>query len=180
MQLPCTNPVEMWPIERPQPNPDNARIHSDDQVRQIAQSVETHQLNHVIQVDENDMILSGHGLLLALRHLGHPEVPVQVLSHLTEAQKQTYMIADNQIAANSYWDEEKLGLTLQKLERDLINLEIIGFSPQEPSSFNRRSPTSSTYRNTIRGWYMGIHWLSSPIGILIRDFFGMVRESIGD
>jgi DNA modification methylase len=131
MQLPCTNPVEMWPIERPQPNPDNARIHSDDQVRQIAQSVETHQLNHVIQVDENDMILSGHGLLLALRHLGHPEVPVQVLSHLTEAQKQTYMIADNQIAANSYWDEEKLGLTLQKLERDLINLEVIGFSPQE-------------------------------------------------
>jgi DNA modification methylase len=131
MSLPCTNPVEMWPIKRPRPNPDNARIHSDEQVRQIAKSVETHQLNRTIQVDENDVILTGHGLLQALNFLGYEEVPVQVLRHLTEAQKQTYVIADNQLALNSSWDEEKLGLTLQKLENDLVNLEVIGFSPQE-------------------------------------------------
>src|ERR1700685_336013 len=131
MNSPCTNPVEMWPIKRPKPNPDNARIHSDEQVRQIAKSVETHQLNRTIQVDENDVILTGHGLLQALDFLGYEEVPVQVLRHLTEAQKQTYIIADNQLALNSSWDEEKLGLTLQKLENDLVNLEVIGFSPQE-------------------------------------------------
>jgi DNA modification methylase len=131
MQLPCTNPVEMWPIDRPKPNPDNARMHLDDQIRQIARSVETHQLNRAIQVDETDTILTGHGLLLALRYLGYQEVPVQVLSHLTGAEKQTYLIADNQIAANSTWDEQKLGLTLQKLEKELVNLDVIGFSPQE-------------------------------------------------
>jgi DNA modification methylase len=121
----------MWPIDRPKPNPDNARIHSDDQVRQIAKSVETHQLNHMIQVDENGVILTGHGLRLALLLLGYQEVPVQVLGHLTEAQKQTYVIADNQLAAISSWDEEKLGHTLRKLEKDLVNLEVVGFRPQE-------------------------------------------------
>jgi DNA modification methylase len=131
MQLPCTNPVEMWPIERPKANPDNPRLHPEEQLRQIAKSVEIHGLNRMIQVDENDIILAGHGLWLALRYLGYLEVPVQVLSHLTEAQKQTYLIADNQLGANSSWDDEKLRLTLQKLERELVNLDVIGFSPQE-------------------------------------------------
>ncbi len=134
MQLPCTNPVELWPIERPKPNPDNARVHSEERVGQLAKSVETHQLNRTILVDENDITLAGHGLLLALRHLGYQEVPVQVLRHLTEAQKQTYLIADNQLSAKSSWDDEKLGLTLQKLEKELVNLDVIGFSPQETGS----------------------------------------------
>jgi DNA modification methylase len=131
MQPPCANPVEMWPIQRPKPNPDNPRIHSEEQVRQIAKSVETHQLNHMIQCDENDLMLTGHGLRLALLYLGYEEVPVQVLSHLTEANKLTYLVGDNKVAENSSWDEEKLGLLLQKLERELVNLEVTGFSPQE-------------------------------------------------
>src|SRR5580693_3173940 len=47
------------------------------------------------------------------------------------------------------------------------------------SSFNRQRPTWCTYRNTIPGWCMAIRWLFSQVGIRIRDFFGMVRESIG-
>jgi ParB-like chromosome segregation protein Spo0J len=83
MQLPCANPVEMWQIDRPTANPDNPRVHPEDQIRQLAKSVETNGLNRMIQTDENGVILAGHGLWLALRHLGYLEVPVQVLSHLT-------------------------------------------------------------------------------------------------
>jgi DNA modification methylase len=121
----------MWPISRPKPNPDHVRRHSEDHTKQIAKSVEIHDLNSLIKVDENDVILAGHGLLLALQYLGYEEVPVQVFRHLTEAQKATYIIADNQLAANSTWDEEKLALTLQKLEKELVDLNVIGFSPQE-------------------------------------------------
>jgi hypothetical protein len=131
MQLPSANPVEMWPIDRPTANPDNARLHPEEQFLQIAKSVEIHGLNRMIQTDENGVILAGHGLWLALRNLGYTEVPVQVLSHLTETQKRTYLIADNQLGANSCWDDEKLRLTLQKLEKELVNLDVIGFSPQE-------------------------------------------------
>jgi hypothetical protein len=45
MEIPCTNPIEMWPIDRPKDNPDNPRVHPDEQVLGIAKSVETHGLN---------------------------------------------------------------------------------------------------------------------------------------
>jgi hypothetical protein len=44
MQLPCANPVEMWPIDRPKANPDNPRVHPEGQIRQIGKSVETNGL----------------------------------------------------------------------------------------------------------------------------------------
>jgi DNA modification methylase len=131
MLPPCTNPPQMWPIDRPKPNPDNARIHPQDQILQIAKSVQAHGLNRTILVDENDTLLTGHGLLLALRHLGHEEIPVQVLRHLTPVQKRTFLIADNQITLNSHWDDQQLGRVLQELEKELVDLDVIGFSPQE-------------------------------------------------
>jgi DNA modification methylase len=171
MHPPCANPVEMWPIERPKANPDNARIHSEEQVRQLAKSVETHQVNRTILVDENDIILAGHGLWLALHSLGYPEVPVQVLSHLTPAQKRTYLIADNQLAANSSWDDEKLRLSIQKLEKELVDLDVIGFSPQEldriladlapedPVGDPEEVPDTPALAVTITGdlWILGRH-----------------------
>jgi len=114
----------MWPIDRPTPNPDNARQYSEEQIQQLAKSVKTHQLNRAILADENGITLAGYGLWLALRSSGDQEVPVQVLSHLTEAQKRTFLIADNQLAANSSWDEEKLRSTVQQLEKELVDLEV--------------------------------------------------------
>jgi len=131
MPHPCENPVEIWPIDRPKPNPDNARIHSDEQVRQLANSIKGHKLNRPLLADENDVILAGHGLWLALRSLDYKEVPVQALRHLSASEKRTFLIADNQLAATSIWDEEKLGRTLLKLETELVNLDVVGFSPKE-------------------------------------------------
>ena len=131
MKPACMNLVEMWPIDRLKPNPRNARIHSDEQVAQLANSINTHEMMRPILADENDIVLAGHGLLLAVRHLGWPEVPVLPVRHLTEAQKQTFALADNQLGLNSRWDEEKLQETLGALERELVDLNVIGFSPQE-------------------------------------------------
>ncbi len=131
MQHPCENPVETWPIDRPQPNPQSARIHPDEQILQLAKSIQTHKMCRPILVDENDIILAGHGLWLALRSTGHTEVPIQVLCHLTAAEKRTFLIADNQLAANSVWDDAKLRRSLSELEKDLVNLDVIGFSPKD-------------------------------------------------
>jgi ParB-like chromosome segregation protein Spo0J len=121
----------MWPIDRLKANPDNARLHPEEHVQQLANSVVIHKLNRTILADENDIILAGHGLWQALRLLGYELIPVQVLRHLTETQKRTFLIADNQLTANSSWDEEKLRFTVQKLEQELVDLNVMGFSPQE-------------------------------------------------
>lgn len=78
--FPSLKPVELWPIDRPQPHPKNARTHSEEQVALLASSVQRHQLLRAVIVDEHGFILAGHGLLQALRRLGSPDVPVQVVN----------------------------------------------------------------------------------------------------
>ena len=130
-KLACMNLVEMWPIDRLKPNPLNARIHSDEQVAQLANSINTFDMMRPILADENGVVLAGHGLLLAMRHLGWQKVPVLPVRHLTETQKEIFALADNQLGLISSWDEGKLQVTLEALEKELVDLTVIGFSPQE-------------------------------------------------
>ena len=128
---PCANPVQMWPIDRPKPNPDNARIHPDEQVGQVVNSIKTFQALRPILVDEHGYILAGHAILLAHQRLGRQQIAVQVIDHLTELQKRAFLIADNQIALNSEWDDQKLSALIATLEKELDDVSVLGFDPEE-------------------------------------------------
>ena len=54
----------------------------------------------------NDTIVYGHGRWEALKQLDYKEIPTLDLSHLTEAQRKAFTIADNKIGDNSSWDED--------------------------------------------------------------------------
>lgn len=58
-------------------------------------------------------------------------VPCIVLSGLTEAQKKAYVIADNKMALNAGWDDEKLKLELENLKELDFDLELTGFDSDE-------------------------------------------------
>src|ERR1051326_2920746 len=123
--------VEIWPIDRPKPNPRNARVHSEAQIAELAASLQEFGWTRPLLVDETEVLLAGHGVLLAARRLGLREVAVVVIDHLSERQKLAYVIADNQLALNSSWDEEKLRQELDALEKEPFDLMKLGFSPQE-------------------------------------------------
>ena len=125
------NNITIFPIDQIKPNPANAREHSDQQVAQIARSIEEFSFTQPILVDEEAMVLAGHGRLLAAQRLNLTEVPVIVIAGLTETEKRLYLIADNQIGLNSTWDQEKLTAAVTELEKELANLELTGLSPQE-------------------------------------------------
>ncbi|MDH3663946.1 MAG: site-specific DNA-methyltransferase, partial [Alphaproteobacteria bacterium] len=109
----------------------NPRTHSDDQVAQIAASMVEFGWTNPILIDETDGILAGHGRLQAARHLGLAEVPVVQLSHLSEAQKRAYVIADNQLALQAGWDEQLLAEELSWLQDQEIDLDVVGFDEAE-------------------------------------------------
>ncbi|HXF87123.1 MAG TPA: ParB/Srx family N-terminal domain-containing protein [Xanthobacteraceae bacterium] len=84
-----------------------------------------------ILIGADDVIIAGHGRLLAAKRLGLAEVPVIVLNHLSEAQRRALVIADNKIAANAGWDEAMLRAELAALREEEFDLGVLGFDEAE-------------------------------------------------
>ncbi len=116
-----------------QPYPRNSRTHSKKQIRQITDSIRQFGFTNPLLIDSQNMILAGHGRLLAAKMLGIDQVPCVRLEGMTADQKRAYVLADNKLALNAGWDEELLALELQGLmEIDLdFDIGITGFSIAE-------------------------------------------------
>ena len=119
--------IEVVAVDELIPYVNNARVHSDDQVTQIASSIREFGFNVPILIDAEQGIIAGHGRLMAAKKLGYTEVPCIRLEHLSETQKKAYILADNKIALNSDWDVDLLRLELGELDAQGFNLELTGF-----------------------------------------------------
>lgn len=109
----------------------NARTHDEMQINQIASSIKEFGFNSPIAIDNDNMILCGHGRLLGAKKLGLKEVPTVCLSHLTPQEKKAYILADNKIALNSGWDFDLLKLEFENLKSVDFDLELTGFNSEE-------------------------------------------------
>jgi len=121
--------VEYVSTSEIKPYKNNPKIHKSKQIQQIVNSISEFRFNNPILVDENNVIIAGHGRLLAANHLNMPRVPVIKLTHLSDAQKKAYRIADNKLTENGEWDFDLLKIEfedLSHLELD-FNLDITGF-----------------------------------------------------
>ncbi len=121
--------IEQIDLTLIKPYKNNAKLHKNKQVQQIANSIKEFNFNNPILVDNKNEIIAGHGRLLAAQQLGLKEVPVIRLLHLNEAQKRAYRIADNKLTENGQWDIDLLKLEFTQLEEfDLdFTLDITGF-----------------------------------------------------
>lgn len=125
--------LERWPVERLVPYERNARTHSPEQVAQIAASILEFGFTNPILVASDAGIIAGHGRLEAAKHLGLAEVPVVVLDHLTPAQRRAYVIADNQLALISGWDDQLLKAELADLGSLEFDLTLLGWGDNLPT-----------------------------------------------
>ena len=105
----------------------NSRIHSEQQVQQVAASIKEFGFTNPILIDEQGGVIAGHGRLQAAQLLDLDKVPTITLNGLSEAQRKAYVIADNQLALNSELDLEKLKLEIDSLSGLEFNLDILGF-----------------------------------------------------
>ena len=104
----------------------NARVHPQEQIDQIKSSIIEFGMCTPIGI-HNDTIVYGHGRHEALKQLGYDEIPTLDLSHLTEAQRKAFTIADNKIGDNSSFDEELLKIELQSLQEMDFDYSDLGF-----------------------------------------------------
>lgn len=119
----------------------NSRTHSDEQVTKIASSIKEFGFLNPIIVDGENGIIAGHGRVMAAKKLGLKYVPCIEASHLTEAQKRAYVIADNRLALDAGWDNDMLKIELQELDDLDFDLSLTGFDPKELDAFLAQEPT---------------------------------------
>ena len=123
--------IEHRPVDQLVPYVRNARTHSDEQISQIAGSIAEFGFVNPILVGDDNVIIAGHGRLMAAHKMGLEVVPVICLSHLSELQRRALVLTDNKLAENAGWDEDLLRLELEALQAQDFDLELTGFDFDE-------------------------------------------------
>ena len=101
----------------------NAKLHPKEQVEQIKNSIKEFGNNDPIAVDENNVIIEGHGRYMALLELGYDEAECIVLTGLTDDQKNAYRLVHNKLTMNSDFDFEILKDELEKINLDMVQFD---------------------------------------------------------
>lgn len=96
--------IEYVPTKDLVPYEKNTRKHEDYDVGEIAKSIQKYGFNDPIGVWKDNIIIEGHGRLLAAKKLGMKEVPIIRLDHLTDEERREYAIMHNKTAELSNWD----------------------------------------------------------------------------
>src|SRR5437763_398218 len=130
------NTTTRWiAIDALKPNVRNARTHSKKQLRQIADSIAGFGFVVPILIDDDGVIIAGHGRHAAAKLLDLKQVPVIEVRGLSQAKRRALALADNRIAESAGWDRERLAIELPALAGILVveglDVSITGFSPVE-------------------------------------------------
>lgn len=123
--------IQHIPIGELKQYENNARTHSEDQIRKISDSISEFGFTNPILIDADKGIIAGHGRVMAARELGIDTAPCIELSHLTQEQKKAYIIADNKLALDAGWDDELLAFELTDLVDGGFDISLTGFSDEE-------------------------------------------------
>ena len=111
----------------------NARDHGEEDVAAIQRSIEKFGFDDPIGIwSDHNVIVEGHGRLMAAKALGMKEVPCIRLDHMTDAERKAYGLAHNKTAELSRWNFGKLEMELSGLGE--FNMGDFGFGFSNGSS----------------------------------------------
>lgn len=173
--------VQEVSLELLKPYENNAKIHSETQVKQIADSISEFGFLNPCLIDKDFNIIAGHGRVMAAKLLGMATVPCIFVEGLTEAQRRAYILADNRLTELGEWDFDKVQLELRELADMNFDVELTGFELEdyeEPKEIIEDDFTEDVEPITKLGdiWQLGRHRLicgdstdANVIGELMGD-----------
>lgn len=108
--------IEYIEIDKLLPYENNARQHGEEDVAAIKKSIGDYGMCDPIGIwSDKNIIVEGHGRLLALKELGYTKAPCIRLDHMTDEERREYAIAHNKTAELSKWDFTRLEQEFGKL-----------------------------------------------------------------
>lgn len=142
--------IEYLPVVELKAWENNAKVHTDEQIEQIKNSIREFGFNDPIAIWKDNEIIEGHGRLAAAKELGLEVVPVIRLDSLTDEQRRAYSIVHNKIAERSSWDNDLLGEELKVLMSE-FDMTDLGFGEFELAMLTEDfEPVSYTDDETIK------------------------------
>lgn len=129
--------VEYIETEKLKPYANNAKIHTDEQIKQIEKSIQEFGFNDPIAVWKDNEIIEGHGRLMAAINLGMDKLPIIRLDDLTDEQRHAYMLVHNQLTMNTGFNYELLDVEIENIELDMseYGFETQSFSAEDLDDF---------------------------------------------
>ena len=123
----------------------NAKKHPQKQIDKIKKSIKEFGFNDPIAIDENNMIIEGHGRYEALKQLGYENVECIRLNNLSEEQKKAYILVHNKLNMDTGFDSKLLNEELFSI--DNIDMSDFDFKIDFDDIFkeNERHRTNDTY-----------------------------------
>ena len=118
--------VEYISIQELKVYKNNARTHNESQLEAIKESIKRFGFIAPVVIDENKMILVGHGRVMAAKLLKMEKVPCVYVDDLSEEQKKAFIHADNLLTEKGEWD-----YTILENEINSINMDMTAFGFDE-------------------------------------------------
>lgn len=119
--------VQEVSIESIIPYENNAKIHGEEQIEKLKDSILEFGFLTPCLIDENKNLIAGHGRVMAAKELGFDTVPCVYIEGLTEEQRRAYILADNRLSELGEWDMELVNVELSELDRLGFDVSLTGF-----------------------------------------------------
>lgn len=129
--------VEVWcqheklvPVAEIEPNPRNPNTHPQRQIELLAKNIQHFGWRHPITISKRSgLIVSGHGRLMAAKHLGLRIVPVDYQDFASESDELAVLVADNRLAELSTVDLNELERIAAGWKNENFDTLLAGFEP---------------------------------------------------
>ena len=128
--------VQEVSIDLLQPYENNAKIHGEEQINRIADSIKEFGFISPCLIDKDFNIIAGHGRVKAAKKIGMGSVPCLFIEGLTEAQRKAYILADNRLTELGEWDFNKIDIELGSLESMNFDVSLTGFEISDLPSYD--------------------------------------------
>ena len=126
-----TTEMQLVPVEKLIPYINNARTHSDEQIKKLRSSLREFGFINPVIIDRDFNVIARHGRILAAKAENISEVPCVFVDYLNDAQKKAYILADNRMAMDAGWDEELLRVEIESLQGSDFDVSLTGFDETE-------------------------------------------------
>lgn len=120
--------VELIPISDIKPYGLNNKNHPPEQLRILMNMITEFGFTDPILIDENNVIICGHGRVLACQELQFTKIPAYKVTDWSEAQKKAFRIGHNKVADLGDYNIENIKFDLQELRDIDFDLELTALS----------------------------------------------------